>query len=121
MPQKDIAWFRGHVALLRTVEESAYDGQSYCGPWQMGGVVDALHFGMMFPDVVREYKQVFAIGSLGPVSDAPACDLRRFCPCLFVFSDDREASVVLGIERLERRGDHLVIPKDAKILAVQPE
>lgn len=51
--------------------------------WTAAGVIGAMHFGVRFPDVVRKHKQVLAVGSFGPASGVPDCDLHKFCPTLF--------------------------------------
>ena len=120
MPQFRSGKFSGTVAILQFTDDCEFPDLPYIGDWELAGVVDALHFGESFPHVIREYKEVLAIGSLGPVEGAPFCDVRRFCPSLFVHTDEPEASVSFGIERLGLRGDKLVIPKDQKILVTKP-
>ena len=121
MPQRQKGRFKGTIAILEVVEDCDYQPLPFLGGWQLCRVVDALHFGKMFPEVVRKHKEVFAIGSIGPVSGVADCDLRRFHPSLFVFTEDGDASVVLGIERLKERYGRPYIPKGAKILVAQPE
>jgi len=85
--------------------------------WNHASVLDAMYVGTRYPQVIRKHKEVLVLGSLGPVSFAPACDLGKFCPALFVFSDHRDASVSLGIERVDKKRNGFVsIPGGTKIL-----
>lgn len=85
--------------------------------WWLAGVMDAFHMGIIFPDIVRQHREVLAMGSIGPNNHAPECDRLRFCPSLFVFTDDKEASVSLGIERIKIGKNGLLIPAGTKVLA----
>jgi len=118
MPQNNEAEFHGTVAVIEAVETVGLPpGTKFVGDWELAGVVDAFQFGVRFPEVVRQHKQVLALGSLGPIT-GPKCDVRRFCSSLFVFSEDEQASVSLGIERLEKAGNGLLVPKGTRVLVI---
>lgn len=85
--------------------------------WRACGVIGAMCAGVYFSSEIRSRKKVLAPGSLGPITKAPDCDICKFCPVLFVFSDHDEASVSLGIERVMGDNDKSpILSRGTKIL-----
>lgn len=118
MRQSHDGLFDGKLGVLEFSEETEYPiFGKVSDAWWLSGVMDAFHMGITFPEVVRQHKEVLAMASIGPTSHAPECDRLRFCPSLFVFTNDEEASVSLGIERVKIGKNGLLIPVGTKVLA----
>jgi len=120
MSQSHQGLFDGRLAILEFLEEIKYPPfGKISDSWWLSEVMDAFYMGTIFPDIIRQHKEVLIMGSVGPINSAPECDILKFCPSLFVFSDDKEANISLGIERLTFKDNVWVIPVGTKVLAMR--
>lgn len=121
MPERGRRRFKGSFGIIKYEKKGPLqtkfsfpkDGRV----WRACGVIGAMCAGLYFPSEIWWQKKILAPGSLGPTTEVPDCEIRKFCPMLFVFSNDNHASVSLGIEKVVEDDDNpMIFPRGTKIL-----
>lgn len=115
MPQPHRQLFKGIIAIGQFSDSILYPAaceELEKAELAFSGVSDALALGRDHSDLVRQYRSIFAPASVG----SPNRGKDNYCPHLFVFGPHADSPISLGIERLNKRDGHLIIPAKQEVL-----